>query len=69
MPYPTFVTCFLHKALWGVWCQPPTMSVPCLTAETASGLCWSSHAPHSTASPNSFPPHGLASHKVKYCRS
>lgn len=22
LPCPTFVTCFLHKVLWDVWCQP-----------------------------------------------
>lgn len=58
----SLASCKKHYGIYGVI---PTMSAAGLSAETASGLCWSSHAPQNTASPSFFPRHGLGSHKVK----
>lgn len=69
-PLPYICHLLLAQSIMGCMVSAiHTYGVPCLAAETASGPCWSSHAPHSTASPNSFPRHGPASHEVRYCRS
>lgn len=48
----SLASCKKHYGIYGVI---PTMSAAGLSAETASGLCWSSHAPQNTASPSFFP--------------